>query len=179
MRKKALAAVTAAFAMAAAFALTGCGAALDREVVLHDMTMNVPGNWLESPEENGTVRFIDEDDDLDEGEAANSIVVTYRNLGSEAASAPADIAAKDMAAKQKALEQEYGIDTWSIDKEKAQVIDGAQVTTYEYSFVKDIAGEKRTYEFACAYVVTTEAVYEIGVIGNAVGIYGIVDSIEF
>lgn len=231
MRKKTPLAVAIAFAMSTFLVLSGCGASLDREVTLHDMTLKVPGNWLQSPEIDGVVSFVEENDDLDEDETANSIVIGYREFADESqgestkqdtAKAPTQMsdlvpegadnaaAVKDttgpnrdlespqesietdsnipvfvrtaseaIAAKQQRLEQEYGITAWAIDKEKSQVIDGAQVTTYEYSFVKDIAGEKRTYEFQCAYVVTTEAIYEIALTGDGVDINGLVGSIEF
>ena len=70
------------------------------------------------------------------------------------------------------------ITEWSFDKEKSKVIDGAQVTVYEYSFVKDIEGQKRKYESKTAYIVTTDTIYEIAVVGDKADINGVVDSIE-
>lgn len=88
-------------------------------------------------------------------------------------------AAEAIAAKQADLEKKYGITAWSIDKEKTKVIDGAQVTVYEYSFVKDIEGQKHKYESKAAYIVTTDTIYEIASVGDKADINGVVDSIEF
>lgn len=174
--KRVPAIAAAALVAGALFALTGCGANLDREVTVHDMVFKVPENWLQSPEQDGTVSFTEENDDTDEDETANSITVSYRGFDE---TTPSQEAAEALTAKQQALQRDYGITAWSIDEEKSRVIDGAQTTTYEYSFVKEIAGEKRTYEFTCAYVVTNDGIYEIAVVGDAANIGAIVDSIEF
>ena len=211
--------LVAAFALTAfaACALTGCGASLDREVTVQDMTFKVPKTWLESPSGNGTsgtVVFTEDNEDLDEDETGNSLTISYKKLAATPAAAvveeaveedaeaagqegavigeegakPAEkaestqpvvrTAAEAIAAKQADLEKKYGITAWSIDKEKSKVIDGAQVTVYEYSFVKDIEGQKRKYESKTAYIVTTDTIYEIAVVGDKADINGVVDSIE-
>lgn len=94
------------------------------------------------------------------------------------ASAP-KTAAEAIAFKQVKLEKEQGIIAWSIDKDKTCVVDGAQVTSYEYSFVKEIDGEKRKYEFNTIYVVTPDMMYEISLVGSAVNPNALIDTIEF
>lgn len=211
--------LVAAFALTAfaVCALAGCGASLDREVTVQDMTFKVPKTWLESPGGNdttGRVVFTEDNEDLDEDETGNSLTISYKKLAAtptaavveeavvedaetaeqegevieeegakpaekaESAKPIARTAAEAIAAKQADLEKRYGITAWSIDKEKSKVIDGAQVTVYEYSFVKDIEGQKRKYESKAAYVVTTDTIYEIAVLGDKADINGVVDSIE-
>ena len=105
--------------------------------------------------------------------------VSYTHLEKAESTQPVvRTAAEAIAAKQADLEKKYGITAWSIDKEKSKVIDGAQVTVYEYSFVKDIEGQKRKYESKTAYIVTTDTIYEIAVVGDKADINGVVDSIE-
>lgn len=87
-------------------------------------------------------------------------------------------AAEAIAAKQASLEKEQGVIAWSIDDEKTQVIDGAQVTSYEYSFVKEIEEERRKYEYKTVYVVTPAVMYEISVVGDAVSAEALIDTIE-
>lgn len=87
-------------------------------------------------------------------------------------------AAEAIAAKQASLEKEQGVIAWSIDDEKTQVIDGAQVTTYEYSFVKEIEEERRKYEYRTVYVATPAMMYEISVVGDAVSAEALIDTIE-
>lgn len=50
------------------------------------------------------------------------------------------------------LEKNQDITAWSIDDEETRVIDGAQVTLYQYSFVKEIDNVKRAYEYRSVYV---------------------------
>ncbi len=88
-------------------------------------------------------------------------------------------AAEAIAAKQARLEKEQGVIAWSIDKDKTRVVDGAQVTSYEYSFVKEIDGERRKYEFNTIYVVTPDMMYEISLVGSAVSPDALIDTIEF
>ena len=87
-------------------------------------------------------------------------------------------AAEAMVAKQARLEKEQGVIAWSIDDEKTQVIDGAQVTSYEYSFVKEIEEERRKYEYKTVYVATPAVMYEISVIGDAVSAEALIDTVE-
>lgn len=234
MKRKGSIVVAVAMAAFAACMLAGCGASLDREVTVQNMTLKVPGAWLESPangnsETSGTVVFTEDNDDLDEDETGNSLAITYRSLAGKPAAAAqpgetevvveqegadqvapeqesaegeaaapeqdaepvipsaepkadkveARTAAEAIAAKQADLEKKYGITAWSIDKEKTKVMDGAQVTVYEYSFVKDIEGQKRKYESKTAYIVTTDTIFEIAAVGDKADINGVVDSIEF
>lgn len=80
--------------------------------------------------------------------------------------------------KRAELEKEHDVTAWSIDEEKTRVIDGAQATTYEYSFVKEIDGVKHKYECFVAYVISPNMFYEIEVAGNKTNLNAIVDSIE-
>lgn len=173
--------------------LAGCGANLDREVTVQGMTIEVPGNWLESPDDDndetcGTVSFIDEDEDLDEDETGNFITLGYEKLTNEnrpsvameEAGMPTQTEASAALAQRRGeLEREYGVSAWSIDEEKSCVIDGAQVTTYEYSFVKDIEGVRHKYEYDIVYVVTPDMMYEIFIVGDKVNAGALVDTIEF
>ena len=218
MNMKRIGSLVAAFALTAfaACTLAGCGASLDREVTVQDITFKVPKTWLESPGGNGSsgaVVLTEDNEDLDDDETGNSLTNSYETVGAptaavveeaveeqagtaeqegevieeegakpaekaESAKPVARTAAEAIAAKQADLEKKYGITAWSIDKEKSKVIDGAQVTVYEYSFVKDIEGQKRKYESKTAYVVTTDTLYEIAVVGDKADINGVVDSIE-
>ena len=202
-----------ALSVMAAGALTGCGASLDREVMVQDMMIEVPSTWLESrgdenSETSGVVSFLDKDDSLDDDEEGNSIVISYEqpqasaattedageessaNAARTSASAEGGVAAagqdavpataaEALAAKQAEITDEHGVSAWSIDDERAQVIDGAQVTVYEYSFVKEIEGVRHRYEYNVAYVHTLDTVYEISVIGTKVNIDSLVDTIAF
>lgn len=85
MNMKRIGTLVAAFALTAfaACALTGCGASLDREVTVQDMTFKVPKTWLESPSGNGTsgtVVFTEDNEDLDEDETGNSLTISYKKL---------------------------------------------------------------------------------------------------
>ncbi len=173
--------------------LAGCGANLDREVTVQGMIIEVPGNWVEglgddNDELRGTYDFADEDEDLDEDETGNSITISYEKLTNknrpsvameEAGTPMQSEAAAALAQRRGELEREYGVSAWSIDEEESRVIDGAQVTTYEYSFVKDIEGVRRTYEYDIVYVVTPDMMYEILIVGDKVNAGALVDTIEF
>lgn len=173
--------------------LAGCGANLDREVTVQGMIIEVPGNWVEglgddNDELRGTYDFADEDEDLDEDETGNSITISYEKLTNEnrpsvameeAGTPMQSEAAAALAQRRGELEREYGVSAWSTDEEKSRVIDGAQVTTYEYSFVKDIEGVRRKYEYDIVYVVTPDMMYEILIVGDKVNAGVLVDTIEF
>lgn len=106
-------------------------------------------------------------------------VIDDESLGKTANISPAPrTAAEAIAAKQSKLEKEHSVIAWSIDEEKTRVIDGAQVTSYEYSFVKEIAGERRKYEYKTIYVVTPAMMYEISIVGGAVSADALIDTIE-
>lgn len=112
----------------------------------------------------------------DSGEGA---VINDEAAGRMADIAPAPrTAVEAMVAKQASLEEEQGVTAWSIDEEKARVIDGAQVTSYEYSFVKEIDGERRKYEFKTVFVFTQDMMYEVSLVGGAVGVDALIDTIE-
>lgn len=206
MKRIGLLASACVLALVAAGALTGCGAALDREVTVRGMAIDVPNDWLEQPAEGntdarGSVSFSDEDDDLDDDETGNSITISYRALadtavptdhadpakadgtangsGASASATAPSLAARALAAKQAQLQEAHGVTAWSIDKEETRVVDGAQVTVYEYSFVKDIGDVRHKYEYSIAYVTTPGMMYEVSVIGNKVRINTLVDTIEF
>ncbi len=179
MKKRTPLMIAVALAAAALLALAGCSPNLDREVSHYGMTLKVPGNWLQNPDENAVVSFEEDVDAHDADETQGKIIVSYRQLSDQTTDKTSPrTAAEALAAKQDSLTRTYGISLWSVDEEDVRIIDGAQVTSYEYSFVKDIAGEKRTYEFECAYVVTTDALYEIEIVGDSLNIKSIVESIE-
>lgn len=67
---------------------------------------------------------------------------------------------------------------WSIDDENDEIIDGAYVTTYEYSFDKEIDHVSKTYEYKTAYVFDEDMAYEISVYGDEAAISDVVGSIE-
>ena len=161
--------------------LVGCGANLDREVTVQDMTFRVPSNWVETinrdnNDDQGYVSFIDEDEKLKEDQTANRIVVAYNKITRESS---LTTAAEVLADKQTKLEKNQDITAWSIDDEETRVIDGAQVTLYQYSFVKEIDNVKRAYEYRSVYVFTPSMRYETDVIGDGVSESGLVDTIEF
>ena len=161
--------------------LVGCGVNLDREVTVQDMTFKVPSNWVETinrdnNDDQGYVSFIDEDEKLKEDQTANRIVVAYNKITRESS---LTTAAEALADKQTKLEKNQDITAWSIDDEETRVIDGAQVTLYQYSFVKEIDNVKRAYEYRSVYVFTPSMRYESDVIGDGVSESGLVDTIEF
>ena len=182
MNMKRIGTLAAAFALTAfaACALAGCGASLDREVTVQDITFKVPKTWLESPGGNGSsgaVVFTEDNEDLDEDETGNSLTISYEKLGAPTA---AVVEEQVGAAEQEGevIEEEgakpaekaesakprrphgsrghrgqagrSGEEVWNYRVEHRQgEVQGdrrAQVTVYEYSFVKDIEGQKRKYE---------------------------------
>lgn len=184
-RRKIVSLLFIACAIASAGLLSGCGANLNREITVQDMIIEVPSDWLETlgpdnDEESGAFFFAEESDDLDDDETPNTIAIDYRALDDDSEDDEGPLSASEaMAVKRADTEREFGVTAWDIDKEKSKVIDGAQVTTYEYSFVKEIEGVRRTYEYATAYVFTIDTVYEISVTGGKVDINKLVDTIEF
>ena len=90
MNMKRIGTLAAAFALTAfaACTLAGCGASLDREVTVQDITFKVPKTWLESPGGNGSsgaVVFTEDNEDLDEDETGNSLTISYEKLGAPTA----------------------------------------------------------------------------------------------
>ena len=208
MKKKASLIALCALSLTAAFALAGCGASLDREIAVQGMTMKVPPNWVESSDAEassldpsrleapsavevgqpasqtipdapsgvktgGTVMYRDVDEDNDD--EYNAISVTHLPLTSCAAKT----AQEAIALKQLQAEKEFGAINWDIDKEKSSVIDGSQVTKYEYSFEKEIDHVTKKYEYKTIYVFNSSMCYEISVYGNAASVDDVVNSIEF
>lgn len=154
--------------------LAGCGASLDREVVVQGMTLKVPSGWLEvTGEENdesvGTMRYVDTDEDEN-----NAVVIAYdlrpENMG--------ETAEQDIMAKRAWAEGELGATEWEDEEVRSMVIDGAQASVYEYSFEKEIDNISRTYEYAVAYVYSETEHYQIRVIGSAASLDAVVDSVE-
>lgn len=179
MKKKLIALVLCSLGALSVFALAGCGASLDRDVSVHSMTMSVPSNWAEDPSEsnsdaNGNIWYTDIDKNKDD-EKCNAIYVAYQSVD------PSDKSrAKDaLGQKQQELESDYGVVNWDIDDSDEQVIDGAEVTTYEYSFDKIIDHTTRTYEYKVIYAYTPTIHYEIQIYGDAVSIKDVVKSLEF
>ena len=104
-----------------------------------------------------------------------AISVTHLPLTSCAAKT----AQEAIALKQLQAEKEFGAINWDIDKEKSSVIDGSQVTKYEYSFEKEIDHVTKKYEYKTIYVFNSSMCYEISVYGNAASVDDVVNSIEF
>lgn len=178
MKKNTFVVALCAMGLAAALALAGCGASLDRDVDVAGMAVSVPSDWQEKVANGndavqGTVtyeKFVEDTDD----EAYTAIVVNYAQP-SDGAATSADEA---MNLKRQQAEQEYGVVNWLIDDEDTQIIDGAQVTTYEYSFDKEIDHVSKKYEYKTVYVFSTNMTYEISVYGDDVAIADVVKSIE-
>lgn len=85
MMKRVTLLVTFALTICAACLMTGCGASLDREINVQEMSFKVPSSWLESPSDNnsessGVIRFEDVDSDKDDDETADLIIVNYGKL---------------------------------------------------------------------------------------------------
>lgn len=189
MKKKRTMAATFVLALLTAGFLAGCGANLDREVVVEKMILEVPSEWLEQPaadnnEKEGEVSFIDEDDDRDIDETGDRIVVSYQKLDQTMkdrieSAQPLSASAKILEMKKEEVEKEYGVIAWDIDDEETRVIEGAQVTIYEYSFVKEIDHVRHKYEYDIAYVLTPDMLYEIDVVGDKANINAVIDTIEF
>ena len=177
MKKRILPAALVGAALVATLGLAGCGASLDRDVEVAGMTVSVPSDWEQKSATGNTdaegemayERFTDDADD-----PYTAIVIRYEGIDDES---PADAGAA-MALKQMRMEQDFGIVEWDIDEEKTEIVDGAQVTTYEYSFDKEIDHVTKTYEYQTAYVFAEDAIYEISVYGDQVAIADVVGSIE-
>ena len=78
-------------------------------------------------------------------------------------SCAAKTAQEAIALKQLQAEKEFGAINWDIDKEESSVIDGSQVTKYEYSFEKEIDHVTKKYEYKTIYVFNSSMCYEISV----------------
>lgn len=174
MKRPARTAAAFALVLALGGTLAGCDAALDREVTIRNMTLNVPSDWLEITGENntdlsGTMAYHSADED-----EQNAIVVDYDFD-------PAHMALtieEDIANKQIQAETEWGALEWKEEETRSLVIDGAQASVREYSFDKTIDGVTRTYDYAIAYVYRETEHYVIRTVGDAASLDGIVDSIE-
>lgn len=178
MKKNLFTVALCAMGLTVSLALAGCGASLDRDVDVAGMTMSVPSDWQEkisddNDEAKGTVAYEKYVEDTDD-EAYTAIVVRYAQP-SEGVAASADEA---IALKRQQAEQEYGAINWIVDDKDTQIIDGAEVTTYEYSFEKEIDHVNKKYEYKAAYVFATGMTYEISVYGDDVAIADVVKSIE-
>ena len=122
-----------------------------------------------------SLRLLYRDVDEDNDDEYNAISVTHLPLTSCAAKT----AQEAIALKQLQAEKEFGAINWDIDKEKSSVIDGSQVTKYEYSFEKEIDHVTKKYEYKTIYVFNSSMCYEISVYGNAASVDDVVNSIEF
>lgn len=179
MSKKVSVLAACVFGTALVFALTGCGANLDRDVTVQEMTMSVPSTWAEDPDEgnrdsSGVVWFADVDEDKDEGDF-DAISVSY--VSQDADDAPS--ADEKLAKRQAELEDDQSVVNWDVEDFETRVIDGAQVSVYDYSFEKAIDHETQKYEYHLAYISTPTTQYEIQVYGDAVSLGDIVENIEF
>lgn len=177
MKKRMLPVAFAGAALVAMLGLSGCGASLDRDVEVAGMTVSVPSNWeqkaaSDNTEAAGTVSFERFSDDSDDPYTA--IEIRYERVGE---GSPAN-AEEAIALIRQEAEESLGATEWGIDEEKTEIIDGAQVTTYEYSFNKEIDRVSRTYEYKVAYVFAPEMVYGISVYGDDAAISDVVASIE-
>lgn len=54
MKKKFLTLAICALGTAMVFALAGCGANLDRDVTIQNMSLSVPSNWEEKPSDSNS-----------------------------------------------------------------------------------------------------------------------------
>lgn len=178
MKKKLLAILVCAASATMLVALTACGANLDREVTVQNMTLSVPSNWAEEPNDSntdnkGSVWFEDVDVDKDENDF-DAIYVSYQKVDTSDTSTTKQA----IEAKQEKYESDFGITNWDIDDETEQVIDGAKVTIYEYSFKKAIDNVTQKYEYKIAYVYAPSMHYTIQVYGDAASINDVINSIE-
>lgn len=121
----------------------------------------------------GNVAYRDVDEDNEDEH--NAITVSYLPL----AKSPVKSAQEAIALKQLQAEREFGVINWDIDKEKSSVIDGAQVTKFEYSFEKEIDHVTKKYEYKTVYVFNAGMCYEVSVYGGAASLDDVVNSIEF
>ena len=176
MKKPILVALCGA-AFTALLALTGCGANLDRDVDVQAMQLSVPSDWEQrtaegNTETQGSVAFEKYTDDDDDPYTA--IVISYKALADDI---PAN-AQEAIALKQQEMEAEGGVELWSIDEEKTEIVDGAQATTYEYSFEKEIDHVRKKYEYQTAYVFTENMLYQLSVYGSDASIGSVMESVE-
>lgn len=174
MGKNVRVAALIALVLAVGGVLAGCGANLDREVEVRGMALKVPSSWLEvTGKENddlvGVMRYVDTDED-----ERNAVVVAY-DLRPESMEETAE---QDIMAKRAWAEDELGATEWEDEEVRSLVVDGAQVSVYEYSFEKEIDSISCKYEYAVAYVYGETEHYQIRVIGNAASLDSVVDSIE-
>ena len=178
MKKKTIALAVCVLGAAMALALTGCGASLDRDTTVQDMAISVPSTWAEEPndansETGGSVWYIDTDPDKDETEF-DAILVSYEAVEPSDAST----AEEAMTEKQAQYEEDFAITNWDIEDSDEFVIDGAKVTTYEYSFEKTIDHVTQKYEYRIAYLYSPTTHYVIQVYGDAVSLDDIIRSVE-
>lgn len=178
MKRRSLTLAACALAAAMALLLAGCGASLDRDVDVQGMTISVPSGWAEDPdddngEDRGSVWYTDIDEDKEEG-AFDAIRISYQRVDVTDQSTAADA----LEQRRAELEGDYGTINWEVDDSSEQVIDGAQVSMYEYGFDKEIDHVTNTYDYKIAYVYTPAMHYEIQVYGSAASIDDVVGSIE-
>ena len=177
MKKSIATATIAILALASALGLAACGASLDREVEIQGMMMSVPSNWAEHASDENTddagviayEKFSDDDD-----APYTAIVVRYDRITEDS---PATAEEAIDRVRQEA-EADLGVTGWDIDEEKSEIIDGAQATTYEYSFEKEIDRVRKSYEYKKAYVFAAGTIYEISVYGDEASMADVVGSIE-
>ncbi|WP_269478101.1 hypothetical protein [Hominibacterium faecale] len=160
--------------------LTGCGSSLNREVSIQGMTLKVPSEWAETSqdgndEEKGIIYYEEKKDEQDEDETVNRIIIKYQNLKK----APYKAAAEAIEAEHKNIESNHGTIFWSIDNENSKTIDGAQITAYEYSFLKEINGIRQKYEGQIIYAYSVDTCYEIAVYGDGVSTDKIMGTLAF
>ena len=178
MKKSIFAVALCAAGLVAMLPLAGCGANLDRDVDVAGMTVSVPSDWAQQAADDNTdtqgsvtyEKFVEDADD----EAYTAIVISYQQ-SSDALAANADQA---LALKQQGLEEDFGVTNWLVDDEDTKIIDGAEVTTYKYSFEKEIDHVVKEYEYQTAYVFAGDMTYEISTYGDGVAIGDVVNSIE-
>ena len=178
MKKKILSMALAATAVTAMLGLAGCGASLDREVEIQGMALSVPSNWEERADDGNTSeagRIVYEKMSDDSDDPYEAIIVSYESIGDDS---PVD-ANEALALVQQRVEEDYLVTEWSIDEDDSEIIDGAKVTSFEYSFEKEIDHVSHLYEYRVAYVFAADMIYEISVYGDEVSLADAVGSIEF
>lgn len=178
MKKKVLSMGLVATALAAMLGLAGCGASLDREVEIQGMALSVPSNWEESADGGNTSeagRIVYEKMADDSDDPYEAIVVSYERINDDS---PAD-ANEALVLIQQRVEEDYLATEWSIDEDDSEIVDGAKVTSFEYSFEKEIDHVSHLYEYRTAYAFTADMIYEISVYGDEVSLADAVGSIEF
>ena len=158
----------AVFALAASLTLAGCSGtgassiSLDREVDVEGLTLSVPSGWVEDGDDYGLEslgssfgsRTFDQPGD-DSEKVSNSIIVGYSNEET------------DMSPDEYALDYFDGIES---EKEDETVIDGAECVVYDAS-VDD-------FEMHVAFILDMDMTYEITVIGDAVDIDSVLETVS-